>query len=331
MNIIDKITKIFPRRSRLLIENRAISCDFAYSERRSYAELIWTNICDLLNDIIENVRITESSTQPYADKSSDEFFLYASFKSFVYTWGRVVWQQLFDCGFCVIAFDGGRFRILTTDEYSTQSTAGNSIVVTPYNADLQVYVMRSPSFVTKARSDRSLCDAWLRFLDDVLNGAATITQRLGCVVVASPKDPSNAPMAYELNEKEKKDIEKNLREDYGALRNQSNTLVLPRAMDFQIINLAGVDVRMQEKVRLSILAICDRIKVPANQVAIIEADASKSLSNGSELREGDRLKYASAKRLFERTFVQMALDLKIRFDYIFEGEPQANTTPTTNI
>ena len=57
------------------------------------------------------------------------------------------------------------------------------------------------------------------------------------------------------------------------------------------------------------LAIADRIKVPANQVGLIDAMSSKSLSNGSELREGDYNKYQSFERLLDCTFVQFARDL----------------------
>lgn len=71
------------------------------------------------------------------------------------------------------------------------------------------------------------------------------------------------------------------------------------------------------------MVLADRIKVPANQIAIIDANSSKTLSNGSELREGDRAKYASFRRLFERTFVQMANDLGIKFAYTLTGEPVA--------
>ena len=73
--------------------------------------------------------------------------------------------------------------------------------------------------------------------------------------------------------------------------------------------------------RRAILALCDRIKVPANQVAIIDANSSKALSNGSELREGDKSKYKSFRRLFERTFWQMAYDMGIEIQYTIKGEP----------
>ena len=98
-------------------------------------------------------------------------------------------------------------------------------------------------------------------------------------------------------------------------------MILPREMSWQTINLAGLDLKMQEKVKIAILAIADRIKIPANQVVIIDAQSSKSLANGSEIREGDKLKYKSFKRLFERSFIEMARYYGLQVDYIIDGEP----------
>ena len=72
---------------------------------------------------------------------------------------------------------------------------------------------------------------------------------------------------------------------------------------------------------MAVLAICDRMKVPANQVAIIDANSSKSLSNGSELREGDFNKYQSFERLLNRTFVQMAQAYGMTVDYTIYNKP----------
>ena len=51
-----------------------------------------------------------------------------------------------------------------------------------------------------------------------------------------------------LTEEQKKKLEKDLKEDYGALSRQSNIMLLPREMTWQIINLAGLDLKMAEKV-----------------------------------------------------------------------------------
>jgi hypothetical protein len=98
-------------------------------------------------------------------------------------------------------------------------------------------------------------------------------------------------------------------------------MLLPREMSWQTINLAGLDLKMQEKVKTAILAIVDRIKIPANQVAIIDAQSSKALANGGEIREGDKLKYKTFRRLFERTFVDMSTYYGLSIQYVIDGEP----------
>jgi hypothetical protein len=214
------------------------------------------------------------------------------------------------------------------NEYTKAST-DRVIIAEPNNPIVKTYVMKSATFATYGLSDRSICRGFLKFLDDVLNGSATVSKRLGAVVVASPKNLTNAPTATVLTDEQKKKIEEDMRKDYGALSNQSNIMLLPREMNWQVINLAGLELRMQEKVKTAILAIVDRIKIPANQVAIIDAQSSKQLANGSEIREGDKLKYKSFRRLFERTFADMARYYGLQIDYKINGEPVGENSEIT--
>lgn len=329
MNITDRVKVLFSKRRSILVDSRTQTIGWQVV-CRPFAQLIWLNICDLLCNLIERVSITE---RPTATRNTDTIFLLSAFRAFVYTWGRVVWQMLFDQGYCVIAYDQSRFFILNSNQYTESGSVGGGTIITPRNPELQTYVMRSPTFITMGKSDKCVCQSWLSFLDDVLNASATIQKRLGTCVIASPKNISGAQMPVVMTEEQKNKMEKEMREDYGSLSTQSNIMLLPREMNFDVVNLAGLDNRLTERVRMCVCAICDRFQVPANQSAIIEANSSKSLSNGTELREGDRMKYASAKRLFEATFVQMANDLNIQFDYVFEGEPkiEENTTKTDTL
>lgn len=284
--------------------------------KHKFAEVIWYNICDILTDLIEDVKLqNEANTDASLQK-------YIAFKVFVYTHGKQVLQRLFDEGYVVIGYDfkTSVFWQMRDTEY-TKVSANDATIIKPNNQDVRAYVMKSSTYVTYAKSDRAICKGFLDFLDDVLNASATVSKRLGAVVVASPKNLTNAPTATVLTDEQKKKIEKDMREDYGALSNQSNIMLLPREMSWQVINLAGLELRMQEKVKTAILAIVDRIKIPANQVAIIDAQGTKQLANGSEIREGDKLKYKTFRRLFERTFVDMAREYGIRISYQIDGEP----------
>ena len=320
-NILDRI---FPSRFRVLFNTMQGGFFSGWLVKRDFANLIWYNICDIIADILEDVQMTPG-------KMSDEGIeLFAHFKAFIYAWGRAVLQRLWDNGYCVIGWSAerGAFWIMTQNEY-TQTSIGTNTSVTAYDPSVQVYVMRSPAFVTFGMSDRAMCKSWLDFLDDICNSSATVNKRLGALVVASPKNLTNAPTATVLTKEMKQQMEKEIREDYGSLAKQSNLLLLPREMSMQTINLAGLDLRTLEKAKMCILAICDRLKAPANQVAIVDATSSKTLANGGEMREGDRLKYASFRRVFERSFADMGRNLGIVFTYEIEGEPSDKETKQT--
>lgn len=319
MKIVDAIRTFF-RGGQILswdsLHTRFGDWGFAHYK---FSSLIWYNICDILTDLIEDVEITDRSG---ASPLSAEGVKFATFRAFMYAWGKVTLQRLYDDGFVVIGFDPVtiRFWIMEESEY-TRVHENKVTAVKPKDPSVQVCVLKSATYVAYEKSDRALCHGFLSFLDDVLNGSATVSKRLGAVVIASPKNLNSAPTATILTDEQKKKIEEDMRNDYGMLSNQSNIMVLPREMSWQTISLASLDLKMAEKAKTAILAIVDRIKVPANQVAIIDAQSSKSLANGSEIREGDKLKYKSFRRLFERTFADLARYYGLQMDYKINGEP----------
>ena len=314
MRVLDTIAAAF-RRQVVLIDNHTQASFAGWNMcAHKFAELIWYNMCDLLTDLAEDVKIDVDGAT-----DSDKLYKFAAFKAFFYSWGKCVLQRLFDEGYVVVGYDGVRFWQMAEKEYTTPNKDDKTLVV-PNKDGVEVYVMRSACYISRGRSDKSICQGFLDFLDDVLNGSATVSKRLGALVVASPKNLTSAPTATVLSKEAKEELEKTLREDYGALAKQSNLLLLPREMAWQVINLAGLDLKTMEKARLAILAIADRVKIPANQVAIIDAESSKQLANGSELREGDKAKYKTFRRLFERTFVQMATELGLKIRYTIDGE-----------
>lgn len=315
---------MIPQRFRVLFNNWTsgfFGGGFGFA-RYDFASLVWYNVCDLLADILEDVQM-----QP-GNMTTEGMQRFAFFRAFVYEWGRSVLQLLWDEGFVVIAENERGFEILGSNEYTTSSD-GKRTYITALDPEVQTYVMRSPAFRLHGISDRAMCKSWLDFLDDICNSSATVNKRLGALVIASPKNLTNAPTAVVLGKDAKKEMEKEFANDYGALKGQSNFVLMPREMNWQTINLAGMDLRTLEKAKLCILAICDRLKAPANQVAIVDANSAKTLANGSELREGDRAKYASFRRLFERTFADMGRDLGISFTYTITGEPVIQETTTT--
>lgn len=322
MKILDEIRKRFFRAGQILnLRGRIPYIDWGFCTHK-FSNVIWYNICDLLTDLIEDVKLTNKAkvNDPELQREIDRKF--AAYNAFMYKDGKQVLQRLYDEGYVVVGYnkDTAIFWQMREDEYRRVSTT-DATIVEPYNEEINVYVIKSATYIMYLMSDKAMCKGFLDFLDDVLNGSATVSKRLGAVVVASPKNLTNAPTAIVLTDEQKKEIEKDMQEDYGALSKQSNMMLLPREMSFQVINLAGLDLKMQDKVKAAILAIVDRIKIPANQVAYIDAQSSKALANGSEIREGDKLKYKTFRRLFERTFADMARYYHIDMAYSIDGEP----------
>lgn len=318
MKITDIIQKVLPRRVSVLFD-AGMQGIFGtwYAERRAYANLIWYNLCGILLDLVEDTKVELDKSQA---GDSDKVYLFAAFRTFVYTWGRVVLQRLMDDGFVVIGWDGTRLWMMEANEYYTPSE-GNITFVKPNREGVQAYVMRDTAYIMKGQSKLSMCRPWLDFLDDVCNGSATVSKRLGAVVIGSPKTYSGAPTPTVMTEDQKKKLEKDIQDNYGTLKGQNQFMLLPKEMAFQVVNLAGLDLKFEQKVRECVLAIADSLPVPANQVALIDANSSKALSNGSELREGDKAKYKSFRRLFEKTFGMMAIDLGLKVSYSIQGEP----------
>lgn len=322
MKILDEIKKIFPKRARVLTDGAVVSFAGFDIIRNDFSTVLWYNICDLLADLTESITIKSKTTL--------EDYSFAAFRTFFYSYGRVVWLKLFDEGQVVIGWDGVRFWLMNSNEYHVHSLTDGTNIVEPLTEGVEVYVMKSPMYELKQISDRQLCRPWLDYIDSVCNTSDAVCRRMGAVVVVSPKAPSSYPTIATLDEDEKKELEKQMQEQYGTLKNQSSVMVLPREMSFQTVSLAGLDAKASEKIRNAVLAICDRIKVPANQVALVDAQSSKSLSNGSELRAGDAMKYKSARRMFERTFVQMGNTIGVRFDYSIDGEPLTDTVTSNS-
>lgn len=289
-------------------------------EQMSFSRVIFCNIYELLTDIANEV---------VWERKSGDITTFAAFRAFFDSWGQYCLNTLYEQGYCVIGKKANIFRILTPDDY-LQVSENDKTRVKPKDSSTVVYVMKSQTFLNKQMSDYQLLHPFLKYLDNVLNSSNTVSARLGSMVIMSPQDPPQAPATTTLSKEKKEELEHSISESYGSLRNQKQIMLLQRPMQTQVINLAGLDQRTTEKAKLAILAICDRIKVPANQVAIIDSTSSKSFANGSELREGDLSKYRSFRRLLNATFWLMANDFGLQVDYHIENEPRTTQGDTIN-
>lgn len=283
-----------------------------------FATCLFMNICDILTDICNDTTFTYSGGQCSR---------FRAFKNFFDACGQQVMDKLYIDGWVVIDITSDFLFVMDQSEYNTVQRADGSVVVYPIDDRRRIYVMKSPTYIATGKSDWQVLRPFLRYADNVLNASSTANERMGIMLAVSPDWNSTLPTDITISKEEREEIEKELGGNgskYGILRNQKSVALFPRPMRFQTISLASVDNKLVERLKVCVLAIADRIKVPANQIAFIDSNSSKTLANGSELREGDKSKYKSYRRMLNATFWHFAaygLNL-VGVDYIIDGEPQ---------
>ena len=283
--------------------------------RHEFAQVLFMNIVELITELTNDVTFT---------LLRGDQMRFAEFKLFFEIYGQEALNKLFNKGFAVIAYKESGFDLLEYDDYTTDSK--NKVLITnPNFAKAEIYVLKSDTFRMNGKSDRQFLGGFLTYLDNVMNASNTTTARLGSLIMASPKQASSLPVMATLEKSEKDDIEKEISEEYGGLKKQKQILIWKQSMEFTTINLAGLDRETINKAKFAVTAICDRLKIPANQVALIDATtSSNSLSNGGQYREGDLLKYKTFERLLNKTFVRMATELDLIVDYAIYNKPQSD-------
>lgn len=280
--------------------------------RQPFAQIIFSNIVELLTDLTQDTTLIL--------KRGDSM-LFAEFAELFNSDGQLILNKLFNKGFAIISFNDAGFKILDDDQFTTD---GNSYVLPTakkYKGS-RIYVLKSDTFKESGMSDRQKLSGFLNYLENILNASNTSTARLGTMIMASPVTPAGSNTVMKLLDTEKEGIEKNISEAYGALKSQKQIYIWKQQMAITAINLSGMDAKTIDKAKFAITVICDRIKVPANQIGVIDSTNTNSLSNGGEMREGDIMKYKSFERLLNKTFVKMAKDLDLVIDYTIYNKPQ---------
>lgn len=286
-------------------------------ERRAFGRLVWANAVELLTDLCNDVTFVSAGR----NKPS----VFAEFKMFFATYAEQVMHRYYNRGYAVIGYTGSAFVLLNDDDYKQERTGG-VVRFVANNPNVEVYVMRSPIFCELEISDKEAARPALELIDNAMNASNTCSARLGTLVVASPQTPNSVPTPMVLTDEQKDKLEKDLQKEYGSLSSQKQIMILKRGMQFQVVNLAGIDARTMEKVKMGVSMIADRLKIPANQIAMLDANSAKTLANGSELREGDFNKYQTFERLLNRTFMQLARECGLNIDYTIYNKPTRQLT-----
>lgn len=309
--------KIFRRGSDIVRSTRHVSFADWHEHRHAFAKVIFDNIIDILIDICNDVE--------YVNTKNINTSLFLDFKRFFDVFGKTVMAHVFHNGYEVIGYsktmyrDGlCRLRILNIDEYHQTQTSNGVLHVIPNSTDTDVFVMKSSTFQTYGVSDYQILMPWLVYLDNCMNASNTSASRLGNLLVMTPRATESVGV---MSKKQREEAETYIQENYGPLATQKQVLLLGQSMDTHIVNLAAMDTQVTNKIKMAILAICDRIKVPANQVSIIDASTAKAFANGSELLQGDFAKYQSFERLLYQTFGILAEAMGLDIDYTIKNKP----------
>ena len=326
MKISDAISTLFGRlRNHTLLAHRTyINIDCGNLQ---FGRVVFLNALELKTDIYAEV--TWSPAEVAFDTPK-----FKAWRAFVDSEGqRLLTEMPLTKGYAVIGYrqdTNGEWTFwqMESSEYTTRTMKSGKVIVEVKDKDALYYVLKTPTFDVTGMSEYDWCRPYVKILDNALNASNTICERLGTLVIVSPKTPASANMAVSLTEDEKKDLEKALQSEYGTLKKQNQIMLLPSEVSSQVINLAGLDQRTNERVLMAAKVIADRLKVPANQIALIDAMSSKALANGSEVREGDLAKYRSFRRYLDYTLFAFAEEIGLRVNYTIENEPKTQQGDT---
>lgn len=313
MTFIEKIKDLFTKQQKrgvLRYGGNMYMPDCGITQYR-FGETLFLNGVQLLSDLYSELYWETSRTEKAT-----------AWRRWVSDTGQRNILRLFRDGYIVVGYKedasiGWGFYDMPSSEY-TVTKEGGDLIVRCQKETQYFYVLLSPTYSQTGYSDYYWCKPFIKLADAALNSACTTSERLGAYIVLSPETND---FGGTLTDAEKDAVEVELEKEYGALSKQKQVMLLSRTMRSQVVNLAGVDLRMQEKVKSAILGMADRLKIPANQIAFIDSTSSKTLANGGELREGDMAKYRTFRRLMDATYYKMAHDLGIFADYRLENEP----------
>lgn len=279
-----------------------------------FAEVVFENICEILADLTSDTTLELVSGNPKTFKAFNKFFERD---------GKRAMIDIFKNGYIVIGYYNGNFDLLYEDEYRKEIN-GRRLIFKHRDPNWQgeIVVFEGEHYRIYGKSHYEKIKPFLEMLNNILNASNTVTKKLGVAVFATPRTASGMNTVQKLLPKEIQELEKLTEKNYGALDTQKIIHFLSDDLRIEAINLAGQNLGLEEKLKIATLAIADKIKVPANQISLIDANVSKAFANGSELVQGDFQKYQSFERLLTSTFIELAKMLQIEITYKIYNKPK---------
>lgn len=306
-SILNLIGEISPNR----VKRQAHSINFQIGNFK-FAEVIFENITEILIDLQSDTSLIFKGGNDISFDIINSFFKKEGKKFLYYTYryGRVF-----------LTFEDNTLTIADPIDIYKESKGDYDYFFSKKNKAKRVIVFDSEHYQMYGKSHFDKLFPFFDLLNNILNASNTITKRLGIAVFATPVTPGSSSFTGNLTAEQKKKIEQELENTYGALESQNILHILTEDLKFNQINLAGQNINLTERSKIAILTIADKIKVPANQISLIDASASKAFANGSEILAGDFQKYQSFERLLVSTFYPLAEILGCTISYDIYNKP----------
>lgn len=312
--ILNFIGEISPNR----IKRQAHSINFPLGNFK-FAEVIFENITEILIDLQSDTSLIFQGGNEISFDIINLFFKKEGKKFLYYTYryGRVF-----------LIFEDNALTIAEPADIQKETRGDYDYFFSKKNKAKRVIVFDSEHYQMYGKSHFDKLFPFFDLLNNILNASNTITKRLGVAVFATPVTPGSSSFTGNLTPEQKRKIETELENTYGALESQNILHILTEDLKFNQINLAGQNINLTERSKIAILTIADKIKVPANQISLIDASTSKAFANGSEILAGDFQKYQSFERLIVSTFYPLAEILGCAITYDIYNKP---LMPNNNI
>ena len=306
-SILNLIGEISPNR----VKRQAHSINFQIGNFK-FAEVIFENITEILIDLQSDTSLIFKGGNDISFDIINLFFKKEGKKFLYYTYryGRVF-----------LTFEDNALTIADPIDIYKETKGDYDYFFSKKNKAKRVIVFDSEHYQMYGKSHFDKLFPFFDLLNNILNASNTITKRLGVAVFATPVTPGSSSFTGNLTPEQKKKIEQELENTYGALESQTILHVLTEDLKFNQINLAGQNINLTERSKIAILTIADKIKVPANQISLIDASTSKAFANGSEILAGDFQKYQSFERLLVSTFFPLAEILGCTISYDIYNKP----------
>ena len=306
-SILNLIGEISPNR----VKRQAHSINFQIGNFK-FAEVIFENITEILIDLQSDTSLIFKGGNDISFDIINLFFKKEGKKFLYYTYryGRVF-----------LTFEGNALTIADPIDIYKETKGDYDYFFSKKNKAKRVIVFDSEHYQMYGKSHFDKLFPFFDLLNNILNASNTITKRLGVAVFATPVTPGSSSFTGNLTPEQKKKIEQELENTYGALESQNILHILTEDLKFNQINLAGQNINLTERSKIAILTIADKIKVPANQISLIDASTSKAFANGSEILAGDFQKYQSFERLLVSTFFPLAEILGCTISYDIYNKP----------